>query len=846
MNLESLKSLFKDRIYRIPDYQRGYAWEHDQLVDFWDDLINLKNDRSHYTGLLALREINNNEVSYHKNIDWLLEIGYKAFHVIDGQQRLTTALILVNEIAEFVSSLDENEGKAISEIHIGYESIADIKSNYIVRKKPPKYFIDTFLFGYENDNPSSQYLEHEIFGKPGGGTLLETYYTKKMMFAKKYFMSKLKDYYQNNGLLGIESIYKKLTHKFMFNLYIIDKMDEAYVIFETMNNRGKKLSNLELLKNRMIFLTTLYREELLESGDREKLRSNINDAWKEVYHQLGRNKNNPLSDDEFLRAHWIAFYQYTRRTGDDYIKFLLEKFNSSKVSDKSNSFELKEDEEEIFEKSKDFGSEGLSFIEKVDESFTDRLQPEEINEYVNSIKELAEFWYYSFYPYECPYINSSEKLHIERLNRIGIGYFRPLLMVLIYTSKTTNDSDRIQLLSEIERFIFLLFRLGGFNATYKINEFYSHTRHLYQGKDTIAEITSKLIGIIENDISTAISYFSNRVKRWYEQGDGYYGWYGLKYFLFEYEYMLSEISKIDKVDWSLVSKQEKDKVTIEHILPQTPSKFYWQNQFRHYSEKEVKTLSSSLGNLILLSQSMNSSLQNDSFENKKYSKHPNRRGYFNGSNSEIEVSQEKDWNAQIIKLKGLKYLEFMEKRWKIQLTEQQKSDLLQLNFVSNERETLPELIEIVDTSDSIEEDDNTFYDTRLSFWQGFVEWGQNRNRLDIVSRKPSTDNWYDVNVNSSDYHIFFQLLKSGHIRIGIYVYSLEGFERLISRKDEIEKDYGSNLEWYTSRDKSYAKRILHSIERDIFDSTMYSSYYDWFIEQHDKLIFALNRSGSSF
>jgi uncharacterized protein with ParB-like and HNH nuclease domain len=47
----SLDSLFKEKIFRIPDYQRGYAWQHEQLKDFWEDLVNLADGRSHYTGV---------------------------------------------------------------------------------------------------------------------------------------------------------------------------------------------------------------------------------------------------------------------------------------------------------------------------------------------------------------------------------------------------------------------------------------------------------------------------------------------------------------------------------------------------------------------------------------------------------------------------------------------------------------------------------------------------------------------------------------------------------------------------------------------------------------------------
>jgi len=40
--LHSLSILFQNRLFRIPDYQRGYAWKREQLADFWDDLMNLQ------------------------------------------------------------------------------------------------------------------------------------------------------------------------------------------------------------------------------------------------------------------------------------------------------------------------------------------------------------------------------------------------------------------------------------------------------------------------------------------------------------------------------------------------------------------------------------------------------------------------------------------------------------------------------------------------------------------------------------------------------------------------------------------------------------------------------------
>lgn len=55
--IQSLDDVFNKRIFRIPDYQKGYAWLDKQLIDFWDDIISLDGSRYHYTGVLSIKEV---------------------------------------------------------------------------------------------------------------------------------------------------------------------------------------------------------------------------------------------------------------------------------------------------------------------------------------------------------------------------------------------------------------------------------------------------------------------------------------------------------------------------------------------------------------------------------------------------------------------------------------------------------------------------------------------------------------------------------------------------------------------------------------------------------------------
>ncbi len=686
--LQSLSEIFQNRLFRIPDYQRGYAWQMPQLVDFWDDVMNLQEGRNHYTGLLSLKPLKRKDITSWGNDVWMVDKGYKACHIVDGQQRLTTFVVLINELVAFITETSEYKADPSSAV-LGYDRLDAVREKYICQKRPPSNYITTYLFSYETDNPSAEYLRYKVFNEPNCGSVQETYYTKNLKAAKKFFADNLRALYEAEGLSGIDKLYLKLTQHLMFNIHEIDDDYDVFVAFETMNNRGKKLTNLELLKNRLIYLTTLYSDEICDETDKEHLRQQINDAWKEVYYQLGRNIRTPLSDDEYLRAHWLMYFKYTRNTGDAYIRFLLTKFSSKNIFEKKPVIE--EDADSI-DMPDDTVEATVEAAEVDDETDTGKLKPAEILRYVDSLKSLAKHWYDSYFPYEKNNdLTEDEQLYIDRLNRIGIGYFRPLVAAAI-SQQHISASDRVKLFKAIERFTFICFRLGGYNSTYSNSEYYRAARELLRGEKNIAEITKALNDSADANIPYAIPNFVTKVGRWFADGDGYYAWgKQLYYFLYEYEYSLYEGSGIKKITWEQFVKSEDNKTSIEHILPQKPTKYYWRNMFRQFNENEITAMTGALGNLLPLSLSINIALQNDSFDDKKHAKNDGRRGYDDGSHSELEVARLADWTPKTIYARTKKLIGFMETRWQLNLTEEWKNALIFVTFANEDRAEIPEL-----------------------------------------------------------------------------------------------------------------------------------------------------------
>ncbi len=701
--LQSLSQIFHQRLFRIPDYQRGYAWlEKPHLQDFWEDLINLQDKRSHYTGVLSLKQVDDDVWSKQdqwREDRWVMEEReYVPYHIVDGQQRLTTVVILLATLIELVKNLPENKEKGSESINLGGYTLKSIEEQYISVVQPGEEVIRTYIFGYESDNPSFKYMRHRILGEVHGGIVQETFYTQNLENAKKFFKKNLEKLFEESGYKGIEDIFKGVTNRLKFNIYEIGDDFDVFVAFETMNNRGKQLSNLEKLKNRLIYLTTLYEPNEVKENERQKVRDEINESWKLVYHQLGRNKTSTLPDDEYLRAHWIAYFKYTKIKGDDYIKFLLnDKFTTHNVFKKKAL--LTKDQpinQTIWDESEEEEMNETRVGEFVEPTVRAQLPLSEINDYVKKLGASAIYWHATFFPYDHKDkdVSPEEKEWLDKLNRLGMSYFRPLVMAAL-SNRALSAEKRVELFKAIERFLFLTMRLGKQYANYRNSAYYNFARDIYHNPSAadlaIAGLQSDMWPIIEHREGTSIlktaDFKSFLLKKFDARNvEGYYAWSALRYFLFEYE-IERKGNRGEKVTWKDFMSYEKDKVSIEHIYPQTPSLECWNQSFGKYDNFQQGCLSASLGNLLLLSRSINSRLQNDCYIDKKSKKDANgvttRSGYSEGSYSELEVvNQWSEWTPQAIRERGLALLNFMAKRWEFEFpSEEEKLSLLHLDFL---------------------------------------------------------------------------------------------------------------------------------------------------------------------
>ena len=627
--------IFYQNIYRIPDYQRGFSWTNKQINDFWDDLGRIQEGRDHYTGVLTIEKVDLKKHNHNKwsDVDWIIkDSDYNPFYIVDGQQRITTIVILIQTILNKLK--DGQKLNLLSKNQILEQFICITNEN-----------LKAYIFGYERDDPSFEYLKTKIFRDYSSSSPNAplTLYTQNLYDAQSFFERKVSKFDLNR----LEDLFKRVVLKLKFNVYEVDNDLDVFVMFETMNNRGKPLSKLELLKNRLIYLSTI-----LEGSKEEKncLRNQINDAWKTIYEFLGKDEEEILDDDDFLKCHTYMYFGSKDKTSDSYAEFLLDK---------------------------EFTTTGI---------YNNKIDLLAITKYVASIQESVIKWFEIKFPnHHFSSLSLEIKLWLTKLSRIRSAQFLPAVMAaLLFKDSRGNkysNNQLIRLLQAIEKFLFLSFYVFQRNKNYRKNYFISFATDIYHGSKAVEALTLEIVDSTSQE-EHFVENFKYYIGRLYdnEKNPGFYGWNGLHYFLYEYELSLQGNEKA-KVAW----KALKNKNSIEHIYPQNPDE-NWEDPFQHYSQEQKLFLCHSLGNLLLLSAQKNSIQQNKSFDYKKSHSNPGntemREGYFNGSHSEIEVSQQSEWSAEEICERGLRMLGFMGKRWAIKFNGlEEKKELLFLDFL---------------------------------------------------------------------------------------------------------------------------------------------------------------------
>ena len=204
-----------------------------------------------------------------------------------------------------------------------------------------------------------------------------------------------------------------------------------------------------------------------------------------------------------------------------------------------------------------------------------------------------------------------------------------------------------------------------------------------------------------------------------------------------------------------------------------------------------------------------------------------------------------DWTAFEIYSRTEKLLVFMQERWNLQFDEEQLEKLIGISFVKDGREIPEELEEVsVNVPESEESAEGSGDDQKLQFWTAFVNYANEHGRSsDIAKQKAAGRTYYDVHIGANGYHLFFSIPYGKRIKMGIYTYNVDTYNRLKELKDQIETEFGENLNWEYSKLTGTTRSIVIEEKADVFNPAEQPKIFDWIIDHFDRITTALSMTG---
>ena len=230
----TITELFQTASYEVPAFQRDYSWTKDQCEDLWGDIKNLVDGqvKAHFIGpMVVIRHGEKNQKNY---------------LVIDGQQRLTTIQMIISLLRDHWVELDPGKRSTPA----GPKPFEDTCQSLLV-SGPPLY-TKTFVPNWHIREVFFDYVQREISDdKRKRIARLSDIPAQELEYAEELF----KAYIFFRGKISV--LTKEQTEKFeelLLNDVLILRIDaveidNAFILFDTLNNRGLDLTQGDLVKN---------------------------------------------------------------------------------------------------------------------------------------------------------------------------------------------------------------------------------------------------------------------------------------------------------------------------------------------------------------------------------------------------------------------------------------------------------------------------------------------------------------------------------------------------------------------------------------------------------------------
>ena len=221
-----------NKVFIIPPFKRNYSWNSKQCQVLFNDIIKtIQKGKNHYIGNIVYYDGKGSNPTYSENI------------LIDGQQRITTILILICALRDMMDKSDE--GSIITLINKQYLKNEDAdEEQFRVRLKQTAYDNDVY----------KSIVEENIMTETDNNLLANYFEFKDLIKNSQYSVKEI-----FNALFRLEMVWVKLE---------IDEsnLEDIQLIFEKINSIGEPLTSADLLRNYLLISNNSKEQERLYSN----------------------------------------------------------------------------------------------------------------------------------------------------------------------------------------------------------------------------------------------------------------------------------------------------------------------------------------------------------------------------------------------------------------------------------------------------------------------------------------------------------------------------------------------------------------------------------------------------
>jgi hypothetical protein len=256
--LVTFSGLLHGRLFRIPEYQRAYSWRFEHRDDLFEDIRRTRlagNENNHFMSTI---------VGLRREKRTIITDEHQVIEIVDGQQRITTLIILLKSIAKAIDRskvIGRKIGKEIDETLVKPDkaSLLLLQTNH----DSSQYFADYLRTG---NHPSSETAK----------TIADRELLQAMEECEKFTIN-----WQASGASLVELV-SLLKNRLTFVLYEISDEALVYTVFEVLNSRGLDVAWVDRLKS--MLMAIIFDSK---TGNKKEIINEVHQLWTDIYRCMG-------------------------------------------------------------------------------------------------------------------------------------------------------------------------------------------------------------------------------------------------------------------------------------------------------------------------------------------------------------------------------------------------------------------------------------------------------------------------------------------------------------------------------------------------------------------------------